>query len=1391
MSTVEGSPRVFLSHTSELRRYPLERSFIAAAEQAVIRVGGTVLDMAYFTVRDDRPADYSRQQVSRADVYVGIIGFRYGSLVQDDPERSYTELELQAATDLGLPRLVFLLDEDAVLPLPQSYLSDPRYAKRQRAFRKRILGTGITVQRVGSPAEVELLLFQALTELRMQVSESKALVRSAYLEQVRRIAPPQLYDRDRELAELAAFCTESSRAPYVWWRAAAWAGKSALMSWFVLHPPPGVQVISFFVTARYKGQDDRVAFTDAVMEQLADLLGQPIPAYLTDTTREPHLLRMLAQTVEKCGRLVLVVDGLDEDRGVTTGPNAYSIAALLPARPVPGLQVIVAGRPDPPIPADVPDNHPLRDPAIVRVLARSRSAEVVRADMQRELKRLLHGEQAQRDLLGLLTAAGGGLSARDLAELTGLSIYEIEENLHAVAGRTFTSRASFWQPGTAPPVYVLGHEELQAAATASLGQERLKDYRGRLHAWAEDYRRRGWPAKTPEYLLRGYFRMLHDGTDIPRLVACAADQVRHDRMLDITGGDAAALTEITDVQDLLLRQDEPDLWAMARLNVHRSSIAERNAHVPPILPAVWAMAGKVERGEALARAITSPRQAEALAGLAKVAAGTGDLIRATALAQAIASTYQRAWTLAMLAEVVAGAGDLDRAKVLAERAETEAQAVTDSYQRTRTLAMLAEVVAGAGDLDRAKVLAERAETEAQAVTDPYQQAQALIALAKAVAAGAGGRRRWRTLAERAETAAQLVTDSYQRTRMLAMLAEVAAGTRDLDRARVLTDLAERAAAETERFHQATALAIVVEAAARAGDLDRAEALVSGITDPVPRARALAALVRARPGNLDEATALAETTARTISDPEQQAQALAALAEVVVGAGDLDRAEALAQVITDPEYRAQAQAALARAAAGAGDLDRAKALAERAETAARTVTNPDHQTRTLAVLVKAAAGAGDLDRAEALAQAIADPDQRVRTLAVAVRAVRARESSKVRALIERAEAAAHAIASLSQRARALTVLAEAAAAAGDPEAAKTLVTRAAEATARVIATPSYRASILAVVAVAAVAVGDLDRAEALAQEVTVLSDQAAVRVAIAEAAAKAGDLDRAEALAQEVTVPSDQAAVRVAIAEAAAKAGDLDRAEALAQEVTVPSHQATVLAVLAEAAAGAGDRDRAQALTAKADAAAQASIVQSQPVGALAALATRTARAGDPNRAETLARSITNLFQRERALAALAEVAAAAGDLDRAETLARSITDPFQQAQALVALAKAAAKARDLDLAKALTEQTETAARTITSPHQRVQLLAMLAEVAAEAGDLERAEALAEGIKNADQRARALADLARSAKPNQARSLIARALTAGHWEASVEVLMQINPAAVVAVADEYLSSTETR
>jgi Domain of unknown function (DUF4062) len=204
---VERSLRVFLGHTSELRRYPAGQSFVAAAEQAVIRAGGVVLEMAYFPAREDKPARYCWEQVGRADVYAGIIGFRYGSPVRDEPDLSYTELEFAAAGALGVPRLVFVLDENAVLPLPGAFLSDPVHGERQQAFRQRVQDAGIMVQRVDSPDRLETLLFQALTTLQQTArSRRRGAARPGGDGVAVRLAPRPVYLAGREelLAGLGA-----------------------------------------------------------------------------------------------------------------------------------------------------------------------------------------------------------------------------------------------------------------------------------------------------------------------------------------------------------------------------------------------------------------------------------------------------------------------------------------------------------------------------------------------------------------------------------------------------------------------------------------------------------------------------------------------------------------------------------------------------------------------------------------------------------------------------------------------------------------------------------------------------------------------------------------------------------------------------------------------------------------------------------------------------------------------------------------------------------------------------------------------------------------------------------------------------------------------------------
>ncbi len=67
----EAPLRIFLSYTSELREHPSDRSYVAAAESAVMRAGHAVSNMARFAARDTEPAEYCTAEVERTDTLIG------------------------------------------------------------------------------------------------------------------------------------------------------------------------------------------------------------------------------------------------------------------------------------------------------------------------------------------------------------------------------------------------------------------------------------------------------------------------------------------------------------------------------------------------------------------------------------------------------------------------------------------------------------------------------------------------------------------------------------------------------------------------------------------------------------------------------------------------------------------------------------------------------------------------------------------------------------------------------------------------------------------------------------------------------------------------------------------------------------------------------------------------------------------------------------------------------------------------------------------------------------------------------------------------------------------------------------------------------------------------
>jgi WD40 repeat protein len=178
------SLRVFLSHTSELARFPKGRSFVAVAKDAIRRAGHVAVEMSDFPAYPESPAELCRERVASCDVYVGLLGFRYGSLVRDERTISYTELEFTAAS--GMPRLAFLLNPDAARDLPWD---EDEY---QRDFRARVTDSGITVKFVDSIGALELEIYSALIESVRQPADPEPAYRPPVTG--REVPRPELFE---------------------------------------------------------------------------------------------------------------------------------------------------------------------------------------------------------------------------------------------------------------------------------------------------------------------------------------------------------------------------------------------------------------------------------------------------------------------------------------------------------------------------------------------------------------------------------------------------------------------------------------------------------------------------------------------------------------------------------------------------------------------------------------------------------------------------------------------------------------------------------------------------------------------------------------------------------------------------------------------------------------------------------------------------------------------------------------------------------------------------------------------------------------------------------------------------------------------------------------------
>jgi uncharacterized protein DUF4062 len=148
--------RVFVSSTYEdLSEYR------QAAAEAIRSLGHEATMLESYSAMDQQPRDRVRADIASADLFIEIVGWRYGYVPpEDNPNRfSVCELEYHQAIDAAKPVLAFLLDEST---LTSDNATSPDELATVRDFRTRLSRQRI-VSMVASVDDFRAKLIAALT----------------------------------------------------------------------------------------------------------------------------------------------------------------------------------------------------------------------------------------------------------------------------------------------------------------------------------------------------------------------------------------------------------------------------------------------------------------------------------------------------------------------------------------------------------------------------------------------------------------------------------------------------------------------------------------------------------------------------------------------------------------------------------------------------------------------------------------------------------------------------------------------------------------------------------------------------------------------------------------------------------------------------------------------------------------------------------------------------------------------------------------------------------------------------------------------------------------------------------------------------------------------------
>lgn len=149
--------KVFVSST-----YDDLKSHRSVVEASLYRSGYEFNGMEHFSAEPRPPLEVCLEAVRTGDVFVGLIGMKYGTC-PPGKKLSYTEREYRLAYILHKPIFIFLIDEQKAKIAPQDFEKDPVKIRMLERFKRQVLQR----HNVGRFTSEDNLAWQVLASLRV------------------------------------------------------------------------------------------------------------------------------------------------------------------------------------------------------------------------------------------------------------------------------------------------------------------------------------------------------------------------------------------------------------------------------------------------------------------------------------------------------------------------------------------------------------------------------------------------------------------------------------------------------------------------------------------------------------------------------------------------------------------------------------------------------------------------------------------------------------------------------------------------------------------------------------------------------------------------------------------------------------------------------------------------------------------------------------------------------------------------------------------------------------------------------------------------------------------------------------------------------------------------